>query len=144
VIIGRAAMQLQGSAYITEDLDFCYERSPKNFERLTRALKPFHARLRNAPEDLPCQPDAETLKRGVNFTLPTDLGALDFLGEVAGLGGCSELKAAAERMQLFGRDYQVLSLDGLLKAKRAAGRAKDMDAVKNLEVLLDLRKRAGL
>lgn len=144
VIIGGAAMQLQGSAYITEDLDFCYERSSKNLQRLARALKPFHPRMRNAPENLPFQLDTATLERGLNFTLSTDLGALDFRGEVSGLGNYNAVKAASENIEVFGLDHQVLSLEGLIKAKRAAGREKDMNAVKDLEVLLDLRKRTGL
>ncbi len=144
VVIGGAAMQFQGSAHLTEDLDFCYARSPKNIQRLAKALQPFHPHLRNAPEDLPFRFDALTIERGLNFTLATDLGALDFLGEVAGLGGYDEVKAASEKMCLFGIDHQVLSLEGLIKAKRAAGREKDLDVVKELEGLLDIRRRTGL
>jgi predicted nucleotidyltransferase len=144
VIIGGAAMQLQGSAYITEDLDFCYERSPNNLQKLARALEPFHPRLRNAPADLPFRFDSKTIERGLNFTLVTDLGALDFLGEVAGLGPYSTVKAVSETMQVFGLDHQVLNLEGLIKAKRAAGRPKDLEALKDLEGLLDLRKRTGM
>jgi hypothetical protein len=40
VLIGGAAMQLQGSAYMTEDLDFCYARSPQNIRALAQALGP--------------------------------------------------------------------------------------------------------
>ena len=50
VIIGGAAMQFQGSARLPEDLDFCYPRSERNFERLAKTLAPFHPRLRGAPE----------------------------------------------------------------------------------------------
>jgi hypothetical protein len=35
----------------------------------------------------------------------------------------------------------VLSLDGLLAAKRAAARGKDKEAIVELEALLELRKR---
>jgi hypothetical protein len=34
VLIGGAAMGLQGSAHLTKDMDFCYERSRPNLERL--------------------------------------------------------------------------------------------------------------
>jgi hypothetical protein len=40
VLIGGAAMQMQGSAHLTEDLDFCYSRSAKNLQRLARAMAP--------------------------------------------------------------------------------------------------------
>jgi len=48
VLIGGAAMQMQGSAHLTEDLDFCYARSEKNMERLALALAPYHPKLRGA------------------------------------------------------------------------------------------------
>jgi len=38
VIIGGVAMGLQGSAHLTRDIDFCYARTVKNMERLSRPL----------------------------------------------------------------------------------------------------------
>jgi len=61
-------------------------RTNKNMERLAKALQPFHPVLRGAPPGLPFRCDAKTIASGLNFTLTTDLGDLDFLGEVAGLG----------------------------------------------------------
>jgi predicted nucleotidyltransferase len=144
VLIGGAAMQLQGSAHVTEDLDFCYARSPKNYQRLAKALRPYHPLLRNAPENLPFKFDVQTITNGLNFTLLTDLGAIDLLGEVSGLGAYPEVKAASELMNIFGLKQQVLSLAGLIKAKRAAGRKRDLDVIEELEGLLDLRNRTGI
>jgi hypothetical protein len=141
VLIGGAAMQLQGSAHLTEDLDFCYSRSAKNLERHARALAPHHPRLRGAPENLPFHFDAATIKRGLNFTLPTDLGAIDFLGEVSGVGGFSEVKKNSELMNIFDMDCLVLSIEGLIRAKKAAGRDRDLEVIPELEGLLDLRKK---
>src|SRR5260370_32300362 len=93
-------MQMQGSAPRTEDLDFCYARSAKNLERLARAMAPHHPRLRGAPENLPFRFDAATIKRGLNFTLMTDMGWIDFLGEVAGLGGYEEVKKRSEERRV--------------------------------------------
>lgn len=44
VLIGGAAMGLQGSPHVTQDMAFCYERSRPNLERLAKALKPNHPR----------------------------------------------------------------------------------------------------
>ena len=90
VVIGGAAMHLQGSAYVTKDVDFCYARTPKNIERLAAALAPYHPRLRGVPEGMPFVFDARAIAQGLNFTLTTDLGDLDFLGEVTGLGSYNE------------------------------------------------------
>jgi hypothetical protein len=73
VLIGGAAMGLQGSAHLTKDIDFCYQRSRPNLERLANALKPYHPGLRGAPAGLPFCFDVETIARGMSFTLSTDL-----------------------------------------------------------------------
>ena len=86
VVIGGVAATIHGSALLTNDLDVCYARNPANLERLASALQSVHARLRNAPEGLPFILDAETLRRGLNFTFTTAIGDLDLLGEVRGVG----------------------------------------------------------
>lgn len=136
-------MQLQGSAYLTEDLDFCYSRTRANMERVARAMAGFHPRLRNAPEGLPFRFDAETIARGMNFTLMTDLGAIDFLGEVLGLGNYEAVKAASDLMSLFGVSFRVLSIAGLIQAKHAAGRKRDLLVIPELQALLELKNKKG-
>jgi hypothetical protein len=144
VLIGGAAMALQGSSLITKDLDFCYERSKQNAERLARAMAPHHPRLRNASAGLPFRFDAETIFRGLNFTLTTDLGDIDFLAEVAGLGFYDAVQRASVTMNINGIDCQVLSISALIKAKKAAGRPRDLYAIPELEALEELRKKTGL
>lgn len=39
---------------------------------------------------------------------------------------------------------RILSLDGLLLAKQAAERKKDMDAIEHIKALIDLKRRAGI
>jgi hypothetical protein len=46
----------------------------------------------------------------------------------------------AEHSELFGRSVQVLKLEALIEAKRAAGRRKDLLMIPELEALLELRK----
>lgn len=144
VLIGGGAMQLQGSAYTTEDLDFCYSRTKKNIARLAHALAPYHPRLRGAPEGLPFHFDAATIERGSNFTLETDLGALDFLGQLAGFTDYVAVKNSSDIIPLFGMDCRVLSLAGLIRAKEAAGRKKDLEAVVELKGLLQIQDKMKL
>ena len=73
VVIDGAAMHLQGSAYVTKDVDFCYARSTENIRRLVAALKPYHPVLRGAPADLPFIFNERTVAQGLNFMLSTDL-----------------------------------------------------------------------
>lgn len=143
VLIGGAAMGLQGSAHLTKDMDFCYDRSKLNMQRLAKALQPYHPVLRGAPAGLPFSFDAETISRGFNFTLTTDLGDMDFLGEVSGLGGFGSVKAASDVMQVGGIEVYVLSLSGLIKAKTAAGRSRDLYALPELKALEELKRKTS-
>ena len=140
VIIGGAAAVLQGSAYLTADLDVCYSRERENLKKIATALAAFNPSLRGAPKNLPFRLDADSLKSGLNFTLTTDLGDLDLLGEVGGLGGYAELLSFSEEMKLFGIRCKVLTLEGLIKNKRAVGRAKDLKLLPELEALLEIRE----
>jgi hypothetical protein len=90
---------------------------------------------------LPFRFDEETVIRGLNFTLTTDAGPLDCLGEISGVG---DYKAAAPRagsVEIFGVTCQFLDLDSLIAAKRAAGRPKDFEAIAELEVIREERDR---
>ena len=141
VVIGGLAATVHGSAHVTYDVDVCYERSLVNIERLCRALASVHPHLRGAPGDIPFRFDPSTVLAGLNFTLDTDLGALDLLGEVPPLGEFPHVAAHAETVELFGFRVHVLSLEALIRSKRAAGRPKDLLVIPELEALLELRKR---
>jgi len=80
------------------------------------------------------------LRRGLNFTLTTDLGALDLLGEVAGVGSYERVRSQAVIKQVFGIECAVLSLPDLIASKRAADQAKDKEAFLELEALWEARR----
>lgn len=139
VVIGGVALVLRGSVRLTVDLDICYARDAANLDRLAAALAPHRPRLRGAPEELPFIWDAQTLRSGLNFTLKTDLGDIDVLGEVTGLGGYDAVAALASDQDVAGLRLAVLSLDGLERAKRAAGRVKDL---LDLEEIAEIRRQS--
>jgi predicted nucleotidyltransferase len=76
----------------------------------------------------------------LNFTLSTDLGDVDILGEVAGMGSYEKLLPFSEEMEVFGMRCKVLTLEGLIKTKRAVGRKKDLMLLPELEALVEIRK----
>jgi len=53
--------------------------------------------------------------------------------------GFEQLHAHASHVQLFGRDVRCLDLDWLILVKRAAGHARDLEAVAELEALREER-----
>jgi hypothetical protein len=138
IIIGGVAVSAHGSAYLTYDLDLAYARTRDNLKRLADALAPQHPRPRDFPADLPFVWSEQTIKQGTNFTLTTDLGNIDLLGEVAGLGDYEQVRAQSVVMSLFNLQCRVLSLDALIVAKRAAGRPKDLLALPELEALREI------
>ena len=140
IVVGGMAATAHGSARLTQDLDVVYKRDRGNMERLAAALAPHSPYLRGAPLGLPFRWDAGTIRRGLNFTLTTALGAVDLLGEITGGGGYDDLVSETIHLQLFGVDCLCLNLERLIHVKRAAGRPKDLEAVAELEAILQERR----
>lgn len=141
ILVGGVAGNLHGAARATYDVDVVYRRTPDNLQRLVATLAPLRPYLRGAPPGLPFTLDVPTLERGLNFTLSTSLGDLDLLGEVTGGGGFEALLELSDDIVLFDRRCRCVTLDGLIRLKRAAGRPKDFDALAELEALRDERRR---
>jgi hypothetical protein len=139
IVVGGVAGRAHGSARLTNDLDILYRRTPENIARLAAALAPHQPYLRGAPRGLPFRWDADTIRRGLNFTLTTTFGDLDVLGEITGGGGYDALASRSSTIAAFGVEPRCLDLAALIEVKRAAGRPKDLEAIAELEALLEER-----
>lgn len=139
IIIGGAAATAHGAARLTLDLDIVYRRTPENSQRLSAALAPFSPYLRGVAPGLPFRLDPQTIRNGTNFTLTTTAGDLDLLGEITGGGGYEALRRHTLTLTVFGFSCQCLNLEKLIEVKRAAGRPKDLEAIAELEALLEER-----
>lgn len=71
------------------------------------------------------------------------MGDIDLLAEVAGIGDYEAVKAQSKMVDAFERRIAVLDLRGLIQSKRAAGRAKDLSIIPELESLLEAEEAAG-
>jgi len=138
VIVGGVAIKIHSSAYVTLDLDFCYARTKENLAKIVSALSEFKPRPRDFPKELPYFFDERSLQNATNFTFETTIGDIDLLGEVAGVGTYLEVEKASEIFEVYERDIRVLSIDALIKAKRAAGRDKDLLVLPELETLREV------
>ena len=136
VIVGGLAATIHGSARLTQDVDFVYARNRANVGRLVAALKPLVPYPRGAPPGLPFEWSEATVERGLNFTLTTAGGDIDLLGEIPGGGAYQALLPHSIDVEIFGCRCRCLDLPGLIRAKRAAGRPKDLEALAELEALL--------
>jgi predicted nucleotidyltransferase len=139
IVVGGLAATIHGSARLTQDIDVSYARTSENLDRIVRALAPLEPYLRGAPRGLPFQWSIATLRAGLNFTLTTTAGDLDLLGDIPGGGGYDELLPHTIAVDLFGHEVRCLDLEALLRTKRAAGRARDLEAIAELEALREER-----
>lgn len=141
IVIGGVAAIVHGSARTTFDIDVVYSRHSKNIKRLIRALKPYSPYLRDVPEGLPFIFDEKTVQKGLNFTLTTDIGYLDLLGEIVGGGTYEDLLPYSQEIEVFGVKCLCLGLEKLIQVKRAAGRPKDLEVIAELEAILEERNK---
>ncbi len=141
VIVGGLSAVLQGAPIVTQDLDVCYRRTPENLARVAEALRPFGLRLRNLPEGLPNIFDQHSLELGSNFTLQLQDGEeFDLLGVMSAIGGYEAIIGRAVEMDVAGHLVKVLSLEDLIRTKRAAGRPKDLAVLPTLEATLQMQR----
>ena len=140
VVIGGVSATLHGSSRVTYDLNICYSRASSNLKRLTAALAPFHPRPRGFPKDIPFLWDEITPHNCTAFTLQTELGEIDLLAEITGLGSYDDVKPRSMIVEAYDRQVSTLDLRSLIRAKRAAGREKDLSDLAEIESLLEARE----
>ena len=137
VIVGGIAIRSHGGNYVTEDLDICYSRNRDNLKKIAAVLEPLNPRPRGFEPGLPFVFDWSTLQHGTNFTFITSMGDVDLLGEVKGIGGFEDLVRDSIKVDLDGFSAYILSISGLIVAKEAAARPKDVAGLKVLYALRD-------
>lgn len=141
VVIGGLAAVLHGSTRITQDVDVCYDPDPANLEVLGHALQDLDAQLFGIAEDVPFVPDADTLRRTEILTLATSAGKLDLLRAPDGAPSYARLRRQAETVSVGAFAVRIASTADLIAMKTAAGRAKDLGDIEELEAIAANRQR---
>src|SRR3989337_2365505 len=130
VVIGGVAAIAQGSVRETKDFDICYDPAPDNTAMLVRILNRWNAKLRvrdGSEESLPFTIDSRTFRDSPVLTLQTDLGWIDLMDRVTGVGDYHACRAASEQVEMGAVRLHVLTLNALIASKRAAGRRRDRE-----------------
>jgi hypothetical protein len=145
VVVGGVAAGIHGSSRATFDLDICYDPAPGNTGKLAALLATWHAYLRGVEPGLPFIMDAKAFSITPVMTLTTDLGPLDVMDRVAGVGDFADVLANSVEVETPAVRFRVLALASIVQAKRAVRRPKDLDQLPELEALLarTRRKRSG-
>jgi len=135
VIIGGVCGVLHGASLVTLDLDICCRFSRENLRRIETAVKDLHPRHRLTAGKLPLELTDELCNSLKNIYLNTDWGILDCLSEVAGIGDYEQVLQRSIPYGMSYGEFRILNLDALIVAKAAAGRQKDLDAIRLLQAI---------
>ena len=137
VLVGGFAAVAHGATLVTRDVDICCRFSEPNLMRIQTALADLHPVHRSRP-DLPLALTPSQCAGLKNLYLKTDLGMLDCLGEVLGVGGYDQVAAHSVEIVLPSGECRVIDIDALIRAKEAMGRDHDRITVKHLKEIKKL------
>lgn len=141
IVIGGVAASLLGSPLPTLDVDVCAPMHDANLQKILDALRDVRPRLRMRPDKMPLPDDLERLRGIKNIYLVTDIGPIDLLNEVPGIGPYSDLSNRTVVLDVGGFTCRVLDLDTLIACKKIAARSKDHAAVMQLEAIKRVQER---
>ncbi|MGH8149800.1 MAG: nucleotidyltransferase [Steroidobacteraceae bacterium] len=140
VVVGGFAALLHGSTLVTRDLDVCAVLSHQDVAKLREALRDLNPTHRLTPQRLSFLTNPDPGVEVRNLYLETELGAIDILSSVLGVGDFERVRATSTEIELFGRRCRVISIDDLILAKETLGREKDLLAAKELRAIRDKTK----
>lgn len=131
LIVGAHAVGFHAIPRYSKDIDFWIESSPTNGKRFLKAVQNFFtAKIVNLSIKDLCDPKT-ILQFGV------EPGRIDVITSMAGVAFKDAWKKRISSR--YGSEpANYLSLDDLIKAKKAAGREQD---IKDLKLLLKVKKR---
>ena len=139
VVVGGFAGIVHGCTYVTQDIDICCVFAPDSLLALRKALADLHPVHRMTPGRKPLELTSESAAQFSNLYLDTDLGRLDCLSTIEGLGDYDQVKKASEPIEVEGLRLNVLTLDALIQTKQALNRPRDREMLRQLQALRALR-----
>ena len=140
VIIGGFAGVVHGCTNVTQDIDICCDFKPATLLALQKAISDLHPVHRMTPGRKKLRLTEEACGQFKNLYLDTDIGQLDCLSFIDGLGDYSEVRRESELIEVEKMKMRVLCLDALIKTKKCMNRLRDKEAVLQLEAIKRLSK----
>jgi hypothetical protein len=135
VVIGGVATQVHGHRRTTMDLDLTPDPEPDNLRRLGAALTELEARPQGIGGEKAEIPVGDPERLAIAAIVPpllTSHGQLHILKEPKGARAFDRMREAALVVDLDGNEVAIVSLDDLIRMKRAAGRPSDLDDIATL------------
>ena len=126
ILVGGYSVILYGYSRTTGDLGIWTNKEKENYIRLAKAFKEFKMPVFDMTEDnFLTNPEFNV------FTFGRPPSSIDIMTDVKGLNFKETFKAS-QIVQVDDLKVRLIGLTQLLKAKRAAGRYKDLDDIENL------------
>lgn len=140
IIIGGFAGIVYGCTYVTQDIDICCDFSSKNLLRLQSCLKDINPVHRMTSNKNPLELTEDNCKDFKNLYLATDIGQLDCLSFVEGLGKFEDIIGKSRKIEIDNYIFNVLTIESLIKSKQALNRPHDRLAVNQLKNIQKLQQ----
>jgi len=134
LLVGGYAVGLHGHPRVTKDLDLWICANSKNAPLVVESLAKFGAPM----QDISAQ-DFE--REGTIIQIGVEPVRIDLITKVAGIN-FEEAIQNVIIMKIENLDIPTISLQDLIKNKKASGRHRDLDDVESLEKILE-RSKAG-
>ena len=139
VLVGGFAAVAHGVTLVARAVDICCRFSEANLMRIQKAFVDLHPVHRSQP-DLPLALTPEQCVSLKNLYLKTDLGVVDCLGEILGVGNFDEVLKRSVEVELPYGKCRILDIEALIRAKEAMNRDHDRITVKYLK---EIKKQQG-
>lgn len=143
VVVGGVCVVYHGAPLATFDLDICCPFGEENVRRIESAVADLHPVHRLTPERLPLAATRGSFGDLKNLYLQTDLGKLDCIGELSGIGTFETVLRRSVVADFSYGTFRFLSLEALIASKRATGRERDLLAVRQLLAIEERNKTQG-
>jgi hypothetical protein len=135
VVVGGVCVIFHGAPVATFDLDICCRFGEQNLQRIHAAVRDLHPVHRLTANKLPFELTPHLCAELKNLYLQTDLGKLDCLSEVAGVGDYDEVLKQSVTAEFSYGEFRFLNLDALIASKEAVARERDLGALSHLRAI---------
>jgi len=140
VIIGGFAGVVHGCTLVTQDIDICCKFTPENLLLLQKAISDLNPVHRMTTGRVKLDLTKENCADYKNLYLDTDLGQLDCVSFVDGIGDFEKVAKFSRVIEFEKLKFRVLSIDALIETKKAMNRPRDAEAIIQLKAAKKLRR----
>lgn len=140
VIVGGVCGVLHGVTLVTKAWDVCCRFTLENLRQIKSAVKGLHPFHRLTAHKLPLELTDELCSRLKNLYLQTDIGKLDCLGQIAGVGDYAEGHRRSEVVSMSFGIFRMLDINALIAAEEGVGRPHDLIAVRQLRAIRERKE----